>query len=201
MVGVRSFSLLAMLAAAVTASPTNIKRQTTTDTVIFRSDLREGEGQSPQFKDLILSVQTTANSSEITFVNKCEKDLAAGGVIKSKGITLTTNTTGTIVTKIMDIGQVKNPSAPQPITLVDAPNNLGFFYTSGNELKLGSTTPQWDSWVICPGASHPELFWLGVVPTADGRGLVSSPAGCSIVRLFAESFESLENEVKGKCGQ
>lgn len=148
-----------------------------------------------------MSVQTTANSSEITFVNKCEKDLAAGGVIKSKGITLTTNTTGTIVTKIMDIGQAENQSAPQPMTLVDAPNNLGFFYTSGNELKLGSTTPQWDSWVICPGASHPVLFWLGVVPTADGRGLVSSPAGCSIVRLFAESFESLENDVKGKCGQ
>ncbi|KAI4226871.1 MAG: hypothetical protein L6R36_002858 [Xanthoria steineri] len=201
MVGVRSMTLLAMLAAAVVSSPTNLKRQTPTDIVVFRSDLREGEGQSPRFKNLLLSIKTTANSSEITFVNMNEKDQAAGGRIESKGITLTTNTTGTIVTKVLDIGQsAGNPSAPQPVVLVDEPNDLGFFYTSQNELKLGSTTPQWDSWVICPGTSHPTLSWLGVVPTADGRGLVTPPRDCSIVRLFAESFQSIQNGVQSTCG-
>ncbi|CAL8583241.1 hypothetical protein XPA_008872 [Xanthoria parietina] len=201
MVGVRSMTLLAMLAAAVVSSPTNLKRQTPTDIVVFRTDLREGEGQSPRFKNLLLSMQTTGNSSEITFVNMNEKDQAAGARIDSKGITLTTNTTGTIVTKVLDIGQSSgSQSAPQPLVLVDAPNDLGFFYTSQNELKLGSTTPQWDSWVICPGTSHPTLSWLGVVPTADGRGLVTTPKDCSIVRLFAESFQSIQNGAQKTCG-
>ncbi|KAL8955432.1 MAG: hypothetical protein Q9183_006648, partial [Haloplaca sp. 2 TL-2023] len=211
MVGIRYMTLFALLAAAVTSSPTNIKRQTPTDVVVFRSDLREGEGQSPQFKNLLrkspafhtrktspltedpVSVKTTDEGSEITFVNMNEKDLAAGGLINSQGITLTTNTSGNVVTKTMDIGQASNPAAPQPVVLVDEPNDLGFFYTSQNELKLGSTSPQWDSWVICPGDTHPTLSWLGVVPTADGRGLVTTPRDCSIVRLFAETFESLQN--------
>ena len=146
-------------------------------------------------------MQTTGNSSEITFVNMNEKDQAAGARIDSKGITLTTNTTGTIVTKVLDIGQSSgSQSAPQPLVLVDEPNDQGFFYTSQNELKLGSTTPQWDSWVICPGTSHPTLSWLGVVPTADGRGLVTTPKDCSIVRLFAESFQSVQNGVQKTCG-
>ncbi|KAL8871819.1 MAG: hypothetical protein Q9174_002430 [Haloplaca sp. 1 TL-2023] len=200
MFGMRYMTLLALFAAAVTSSPTNIKRQTPTEIVVFRSDLREGEGQSPRFKNLLLSIQTTDSGSELTFVNMNEKDLAAGGLIDSKGITLTTNTSGSIVTKIMDIGQASNPAAPQPVVLVDQPNDLGFFYTSQNELKLGSTTPQWDSWVICPGTSHPTLSWLGVVPTADGRGLVSTPKDCSIVRLFAEKFEEVQNGVQSTCG-
>lgn len=53
MVGVRSMTLLAMLVAAVVSSPTNLKRQTPTDIVVFRTDLREGEGQSPRFKNLL----------------------------------------------------------------------------------------------------------------------------------------------------
>ncbi len=53
MVGVRSMTLLAMLATAVVSSPTNLKRQTPTDIVVFRTDLREGEGQSPRFKNLL----------------------------------------------------------------------------------------------------------------------------------------------------
>lgn len=54
MVGVSSIALVGMLAVGVTASPTNFKRQTPSeDTFIFRSDLREGEGQSPMFKDLL----------------------------------------------------------------------------------------------------------------------------------------------------
>lgn len=58
MVILRSITLLATLAAAVTAQPTtpqtNQKRQDAangTGNVLFRSDLKFGEGQSPQFKN------------------------------------------------------------------------------------------------------------------------------------------------------
>lgn len=54
MVAVRSITLLAMLAAAVTSTRTDFKKRvSTTETVVFRSDLKEGEGQSDKFKNLI----------------------------------------------------------------------------------------------------------------------------------------------------
>ena len=54
MVGVLSIGLFGMLAAGVTAVPTNFKRQTSNEEIfVFRSDLREGEDQSPMFKDLL----------------------------------------------------------------------------------------------------------------------------------------------------
>ncbi|KAL9632280.1 MAG: hypothetical protein Q9204_003859 [Flavoplaca sp. TL-2023a] len=142
MVGLRSITLLGMLAAAVTSSPANLKRGSTTETVIFRTDLQsEAMGQSDRWKDLLLSTQANdVGGYDITFVTKCEKDLAAGAVIRSKGIPLTVNTTGSTgstgtngtngtsatssyITKYMNIGRsTTNPAGKQPVGLVDQPN-------------------------------------------------------------------------------
>ncbi|KAI4175598.1 MAG: hypothetical protein LQ343_001589 [Gyalolechia ehrenbergii] len=218
MVGVRAITLVAMLAAVVACTRTNIKRASTTSTVIFRTDLKEGEGQSDRYKDLICNlityihvtnglvrltngnvVSTVANNNtdggyEISFVSKCEKDLAAGGIVKSRGIPLTTNTTGTVTTSFMNIGTVSDAQAPQPVTLSEEQKSLGFLYETGGELKLHSTMPPWDTWIICDGDIHPELSWVGVV-----QGLVKVPADCSAVRLFAMKFADLEKSVEGQC--
>lgn len=86
-----------------------------------------------------------------------------------------------------------DPKGPQPITLGKTQSGLGFLYMTGAELKLGSASPEWDSWIICDGAeygaSHPVLRWVGVVPTLINgamQGLVTVPDECSTVRLFAE---------------
>ncbi|KAL8889178.1 MAG: hypothetical protein Q9215_003517 [Flavoplaca cf. flavocitrina] len=199
MVGVSSIALFGMLAAGVTASPTNFKRQTPSEEMfVFRSDLREGEGQSPMFKDLLLSV----NSNAITFIPMDQRDNAAGGkVAGTNGVTLTTNTSGSVVVKTMVLGYNEgNPSAPQPVSLADTSNNVGEFVLAQNELRItpGSTTPMWDSWLICPG---PTLQWLAQVPTATGGLLVTKPQpsqGCSIVRLFAERVEGLGSGQNGQ---
>lgn len=121
-----------------------------------------------------------------------QRDNAAGGkVAGTNGVTFTTNTSGV---KTMALGYNEgNPSAPQPVFLADTSNNVGEFVLAQNELRItpGSTTPMWDSWLICPG---PTLQWLAQVPTAQGGLLVTKPPpsqGCSIVRLFAERFEGL----------
>ncbi|KAL9628888.1 MAG: hypothetical protein Q9204_005593 [Flavoplaca sp. TL-2023a] len=195
MVGVSSIALFGMLAAGVTASPTSFKRQIPSEeTFIFRSDLREGEGQSPMFKDLLLSV----TGNEITFIPMDQRDNAAGGkVAGTNGVTFTTNN----VVRTMTLGYNEgNPSAPQPVSLADTSNNVGEFVLAQNELRItpGSTTPMWDSWLICPG---PTLQWLAQVPTATGGLLVTKPQpsqGCSIVRLFAERFEGLGSGQNGQ---
>ncbi|KAL8787660.1 MAG: hypothetical protein Q9213_002091 [Squamulea squamosa] len=154
MVGMRTLTLATLLAAAVSSSPLNSKRGSTTATVVFRTDLKAGEGQSDQFKDLILSTvanNNTVGGYDITFVSKCEKDVAAGAVIKSKGIPLTTNSTGIVRTNFMNVATVSSQSAPQPVKLGTAPQSLGFLYETSGELKLGSTMPQWDTWVVCDG--------------------------------------------------
>ncbi|KAL8855365.1 MAG: hypothetical protein Q9178_007997 [Gyalolechia marmorata] len=189
-----------MFAAAVTSIPTtNTKRGSTTATVVFRSDLKAGEGQSDQFKDLLLSTvanNNTAGGYDITFVNKCEKNLASGAVVKSKGIPLTTNTTGTVSTLYMNVGTTSDQRVPQPVTLGAMQQSLGFLYETGGELKLGSTMPQWDTWLICDGTTttHPELRWVGVV-----QGVVLIPKDCSAVRLMAMNYDELEKNVEGQC--
>ncbi|KAL8682524.1 MAG: hypothetical protein Q9186_001471 [Xanthomendoza sp. 1 TL-2023] len=195
--------LVGMLATGVTASPTNIKRQNPqpppTDVFLFRSDLREGDGQSPEFKNLLLSVNGAG--SQITFVPMDQRDNAAGGsVAGTAGVTLTGNSTGTPVVRNMVLGYNEgNPSAPQPVSLADSSNNVGEFTLVQGELRVtsGSTDPLWDSWLICPG---PSLSWLAQVPQ-PGRGLVVTKPppeqGCYIVRLFAERLEAVGNGLPG----
>ncbi|KAL8871014.1 MAG: hypothetical protein Q9174_003072 [Haloplaca sp. 1 TL-2023] len=141
MVGVLSTALYGMLATAVVASPVNIKRQSDGDVFVFRSDLREGDGQSSEFKGLLLSVASNA----ITFIPQDQKDNAAGGKVNgNEGVTLTTNTSGVVNVKTMTLGYDQaNPSGPQPVSLADAPNGIGEFVLNGNELRItpGSTTP------------------------------------------------------------
>ncbi|KAL8657835.1 MAG: hypothetical protein Q9226_001520 [Calogaya cf. arnoldii] len=209
MVGVRSIALLGMLAAAVTALPPTwkVKRQESNGVFIFRSDLREGDGQSPVFKNKLLSVNTTDNA--ITFIDMEDKDNASGGKVSGlNGVTLTTNYSGSVVTQTMSLGTAGNPSAPQPVVLSEQPTRNGDIYLSQNELRVarGSTTPTWDSWLICPDPSkgHPTLHWLAEVPKADGKGaVITKPdpeqTGCYIVRLFAETFQS--NGEQSSCGQ
>ena len=199
MVAFHSLTVVALLATAAISTPVKHRRQEPTSSVIFRSDLKSGEGQSPEFKNLLCKskkvislaknlidlrvVSTTANNKtaggfDITFVNIAERTDAAAGVIQSKGIPLNA-TDGS--TRYFNIGTQRDLRAPQPVTLGKGQNSLGFLYTQGGELKLGSTTPQWDTWLICNGASHPELSWVGVV-----QGVVEIPDDCSAVRLFAE---------------
>ena len=52
MIHILPLALIGVLAAAVTSTPFHPKRQETGQQVIFRSDLKQGEGQSPEFKDL-----------------------------------------------------------------------------------------------------------------------------------------------------
>ncbi|KAL8671213.1 MAG: hypothetical protein Q9168_004288 [Polycauliona sp. 1 TL-2023] len=206
MVGVQTITLLGMLAAAVTASPTNIKKRASPlpdHPVILRSDLKGvQDGQPSAFKNLILSL-TNGSNPEITFISPCQKDSAAGALIKSDSIALTVNNTGAITTKFLGIETAKNPAAQQPVVLLDAPNGQGEFHTDDIELRLGNTNPPFDTWVICPGDSHPTLSWLGapVSPQYPG-GLVSLPNyPCSAVRLFAETFETLQDRASKECPQ
>ena len=173
-------------------------------------------------------MSTEANDAggyDITFVTKCEKDLAAGAVIRSKGIPLTTNTTSTTgttgtnstigsstVTKYMNIGRsTTNPAGKQPVGLVDQPNQSeGMLYVSGQkpfeELKLGSVKPEWNTWIICDGETHPVLSWIGVVPATDAEGrpilqanLPPKSEECSPVRLFVMTYAELEESLQGQC--
>lgn len=85
----------------------------------------------------------------------------------------------------MNVGYARDPTSNQPVTLGTTQASKGFLYTQGGELKLGSTNPQWDTWLICdgaletPGFEHPVLRWAAVV-----RGLVTFTDNCSAVRLF-----------------
>lgn len=85
----------------------------------------------------------------------------------------------------------------QPVLLspADQPaDSQGWLYEQGGELKL-DTQPSWDSWAICSGADHPELFWVAVV-----QGVVRVPSGCSLVRLFIIQFAQLSSGVaQGNC--
>ncbi|KAL8951947.1 MAG: hypothetical protein Q9222_002099 [Ikaeria aurantiellina] len=107
---------------------------------------------------------------------------AARGVVASKGIPIGV-TDGS--TRYFNIGTTSDLRGQQPVTLGDRGQSQGFLYEQGGELKLGSTTPQWDTWVICNNATlkHPQLSWVGVV-----QGVVELPGltDCSAVRLFAE---------------
>ncbi|KAL8922156.1 MAG: hypothetical protein Q9208_005351 [Pyrenodesmia sp. 3 TL-2023] len=199
----QSLALLAALAASVTSTPTHHKRQEPSGPVVFRSDLKQGEGQSPMFKNLLLTTVATTNNStatpsghEISFVNMAERALAASGTIVSKGIPLSVpNNDDGSTTLYLNIGtNDADPGAVQPVTLgTEQGQSNGFLYTQGGELKLSSTVPQWDSWAICPGEDHPELVWVGVV-----RGVATFPADCSAVRLFAEG-EGEVGKGMGSC--
>ena len=48
-----SIALAALLAATATSTPFNHKRQDDGQQVIFRSDLKQGDGQSPEFKNVL----------------------------------------------------------------------------------------------------------------------------------------------------
>ncbi|KAL8712509.1 MAG: hypothetical protein Q9220_003357 [cf. Caloplaca sp. 1 TL-2023] len=170
-----SIALFAAFAAAV-PSPRTTKRQSSDKQVVFRTDLKSGMGQSPQFKDLLPS------GFDITFVSISEVADAARGVVASKGIPIGVSDGST---RWFNIGTTSDPQGQQPITLGQRGQSQGFLYEQGGELKLGSTNPQWDTWVICNNATlkHPELSWVGVV-----QGVVALPpwSECSAVRLFAE---------------
>lgn len=52
MINILTIALAAMLAATV-ASMSNTYQRQSGQQVIFRSDLKQGEGQSPEFKDVL----------------------------------------------------------------------------------------------------------------------------------------------------
>ena len=52
MINILPFALASMLAATVSSTPFAQKRQDGQQ-VIFRSDLKQGEGQSPEFKGVL----------------------------------------------------------------------------------------------------------------------------------------------------
>ena len=84
----------------------------------------------------------------------------------------------------MNMGTDKrNPTGKQPVTLGPKQQSAGWFYAVGGELKSASSTPQWDTWIICDGdAGYPKLWWVGVVDLT-----VQIPEFCSAVRLFADA--------------
>ena len=114
--------------------------------------------------------------------------------IESRGIPLGLGN----LTLYMNMGQDKaNPHGPQPVTLGTKQQSAGWFYAVGGELKSASSTPQWDTWIICPGdAGYPKLFWVGVVNL-----LVEIPAECSAVRLFADAVSAGSTLVSGNSTQ
>ena len=135
-----------------------------------------------------LSVSTVASSSapagfEITFVDIAEKDKAAQGVVKSQAMPIKVLDGSTrFFTPGVD---ASNPSGPQPVTLEAEQQNFGQLFQLGNELRLGSTDPPFNSWIICDGAgetNHPVLKWLGAP-----NNVVQSQRGCDFVRLYVES--------------
>ena len=65
MITILPLALAGMLAAAVTSTPFHPKRQEDGQQVIFRSDLKQGEGQSPEFKDLFRTHQKTPSSKPV----------------------------------------------------------------------------------------------------------------------------------------
>lgn len=199
MVNFLSIALAGILAATVSSTPFNHKRQDGQQ-VIFRSDLKQGDGQSPEFKNvlrecILVSVvhpklanaeavsHTKANVTgqyDITFVDQAEKANADRGIVESRGIPLSVGN----VTLYINMGTDKaNPTGPQPVTLGTTQQSAGWFYTVDGELKSASSNPQWDSWIICEGdESYPKLYWVGVVNLE-----VHIPASCSAVRLYADT--------------
>ena len=65
MITILPLALIGMLAAAVSSTPFHPKRQADGQQVIFRSDLKQGEGQSPEFKDLFRTQQKAPSSKPI----------------------------------------------------------------------------------------------------------------------------------------
>ena len=123
---------------------------------------------------------STTDEYDITFVDEAEKANADRAVVASHGIPLGI---GQNLTLYINMGtDATNPTGPQPVTLGTTQRSAGWFYTVGGELKSASSTPQWDSWIICEGdRGYPRLFWVGVVALT-----VRIPEGCSAVRLFAD---------------
>ncbi|KAL9135967.1 MAG: hypothetical protein Q9175_002830 [Cornicularia normoerica] len=181
MVKILLIALVGVLAAAVTSTPLNHKRQDGQQ-VIFRSDLKQGEGQSPEFKNVLLShVKTNVTGQyDITFVDQAEKANADRGIVESHGIPLGVGNLTLYINMGIDKG---NPAGPQPVTLGTTQQSAGWFYIVGGELKSTSSVPQWDSWIICEGdQGYPKLYWLGVVNLT-----VNIPEYCSAVRLYADN--------------
>ena len=65
MITILPLALIGMLAAAATSTPFHPKRQANGQQVIFRSDLKQGEGQSPEFKDLFRTHKTPPSSPTV----------------------------------------------------------------------------------------------------------------------------------------
>ena len=201
MINIIPIALVGMLATAVTSTPFSYKRQDGQQ-VIFRSDLKQGEGQSPEFKNvfrkskeipsvvqiLTMLIQHTVSHAktnttgkyDITFVDQAEKANADRAVVESRGMPIGIDANTTLY---INMGtDKKNPTGPQPVTLGTKQQSAGWFYTAGTELKSASSVPQWDSWIICEGdEGYPRLFWVGVVDLT-----VRIPERCSAVRLFAD---------------
>ncbi|KAL8639858.1 MAG: hypothetical protein Q9228_003152 [Teloschistes exilis] len=224
MVNFHSITLLTLI-ASVLSKPTlrslNVRQLADPHAqVIFRSDLKSvALGQSPEFKNLlrksvtldlishlILSVSSTPSSNasagyEITFVNIAESANANRAVLESKGMPLGVSQNTTLY---FNAGSnPSDPKGPQPITLGKTQSGLGFLYMTGAELKLGSASPEWDSWIICDGAeygvSHPVLRWVGVVPTLINgamQGLVTILLTLCSGKASMESDSSSRNSPK-----
>lgn len=181
MIKILKIGLTGMLAAIVASTPVSQKRQDGQQ-VIFRSDLKQGQGQSPEFKNVLLSHAKTNVSGhfDITFVDQAEKANADRGIVESRGIPLGVGN----LTLYINMGTDKgDPTGPQPVTLGTTQQSAGWFYTVGGELKSASSDPQWDSWIICEGdQGYPRLYWVGVVNLT-----VQIPESCSAVRLYADN--------------
>ncbi|KAL8768467.1 MAG: hypothetical protein Q9194_005701 [Teloschistes cf. exilis] len=142
MVNFHSITLLTLI-ASVLSKPTlrslNVRQLADPHAqVIFRSDLKSvALGQSPEFKNLLLSSTPSSNASagyEITFVNIAESANANRAVLESKGMPLGVSQNTTLY---FNAGSnPSDPKGPQPITLGKTQSGLGFLYMTGAELKL-----------------------------------------------------------------
>ena len=124
-------------------------------------------------------------------------DLREGGnaTIATKAATNETATAGKDLYMNLATDE-KNPKNAQRVTFDAEQKGTGFFYVQGNELKVTSTDPPWDTWMACDGhEGFPLLWWAAVVTGTDSNGtpnaVVTIPGqACSAIRLFVDSDPS-----------
>ena len=125
-------------------------------------------------------------------------DVASNSSLKTNSTQKGNSTSGSRLYLNVEADAV-NPSNAQRVTLDTEQKGVGFLYTAGNELKLGSTNPGWDTWMACdpPRGNNGQevddyaiLWWAAAVPTKNDKGepilLVSIPQGCTAVRIFVD---------------
>ncbi|KAL9599928.1 MAG: hypothetical protein Q9219_003490 [cf. Caloplaca sp. 3 TL-2023] len=178
-----------MLAVSATCTAINRKRQSNSNQVVIRTDLKAVDmGQSPAFKNQLLALtpkKGIQGAFELSFVNLAEADKASKIVIESTGLNMTAPDGST---QFFNVATASDAAGKQPINIGLKQSSQGSLYVASGELKLNSISPQFDTWVMCPGNNHPELSWVGVVDNTVT--IPTSPAGqseeCRSVRLFTE---------------